>query len=390
MVSAIAKSEIQAKDICARIRSDDSWKRVVNVLDRRLQLFNSLSKEERLAIDLSSAWSEFGKSYFIYNRLLEDSKSKYNLQDYGSFKLSQKIIMPLRVIRACGQELFEEGLLPPAIPKNSSSVIDAKEFKLLVNKYSLLIDENDKNWVDIFNRAQNDNRISKYALSSMLFDATYNLRISNFPDEIKKYIWFPFHNIYKAGPDLFSKEFNFNKFDVDNDLILAKANDDLQEYYALEVTKIAKENAKVADAKAREKRVLEVRNGNIKVAQSCAEVAEGFIDKKHLGGALGLRLSEGFQDVYAKPTNAVYAGIGKVIGFNNDEITVVNSDAFRGEFFFVLRHDRSTLWFGKNVAINQNINFVGRYVDNTTVSISRGYTNSNFSSRVYEVLCLTN
>lgn len=386
----IAKEEEFAKLLCERIKSDALWKKVADALNERAKLVLSVSEKERRSLDLSvkiwkPVWDELQKIDGIYFRIRSERAEKF-----PDLRSVLELTRAVRVLRMCGEELFRDGLLPPVIGAYTTSVIDSDELKQRINSLSSELKSHDDMWLEI---ARNSQNMSAAAVEGRLISTTQNSGLFYPPDLVTKKVWFPMYYLYIGGDKLFANEFDYEKFKSDNDKEIASAVDELKRERQREAEREAREardrEMRLARAREREERIKKIRNGNIKIAQYCSEVSVALIPKDELRGDY---YSKDFREIYVRPTNKLYAGFGEIIDSDKTTITGLHKNWLPGKGVsgFLLRHNKDTLWLGNNIAYQNTINFVGRYVGNASISIRSGNDVIRVPLRVYDAICISN
>jgi hypothetical protein len=378
----ISREEDLARLSCERIKGDFVWKQVADAINERFKLTSSISENEQWPSHIfvgrySTSARELEKSNLIYLKIHEEFAAKA-----PGFRSNLAKTRAARVLRICGEDLFRQGLLPKA------ASVSPDEFKKKIDDLSSVLKKHDDTWIGI---ARDSRGQSAARVEEDLSAASYNANVDKKTrDGVIRYVWFPMHDIYKNGEALFASEFNYGAFKEDNDKAIISNNSELNKNRERSAQSDKDKENRLAQNKERELRINRIKNGDIKSAKSCAEVAVGLIGEKNLGGNYEMLLSKDFQDVHVKPTNEIYAGIGKTIDSDKSTITVLQSDEFRKkQFVFTLRHDKQTLWFGDKFALGGYLTFVGRYVDNMTVQMRQGNEMLKIQSRVYDVMCVS-
>lgn len=380
----IDSEEKQAQNSCERIKNDLFWKEIASTFNKRIDLYNSLPDDEK-------GLNEFGVGYDWYPDHFREIANAYDeLKKQHNDKKSnieQEMVGTrlIRTFRLCGDELIAKGLLPLKSPGKEQS----ERYKEKLTRSIEALQEYEMNAHKIATRAMTSGN-SETEIKSRIEGEFYNSRLDGGIIEILQVIEFPKYDLFEGGDNYFASTFDLNHLKANHEKRMAFITQLLNERRKGKANKLqAEQNEQIAN-KERQARIVKIKQGNISVAKSCVEVAVGLIGEKELGGNYEMALSKDFQDVYVKPTNKLYAGIGKIIDSDKSTITVLQSDAFSNkQFVFQLRHGNKTLWFGDKVAHGAYITFVGRYIDNATTLMRQGNNTLQMPSRVYDVVCVS-
>ena len=147
----IDRQEELARGVCERIKGDSVWKKVADGINERLKLVNDLSEKDDLPSSIYVEM-ELRKVVHIYNKIRYERLEKAK-QHFSALVATREA----RVLRSCGEELFREGLLPPA------EKISADQLRDKIADLSSKLKEHDDNWMDII-RCKNPARYLQFCL----------------------------------------------------------------------------------------------------------------------------------------------------------------------------------------------------------------------------------
>ena len=366
VLGRIRAEEEQAKAACARMKQDKFWVTVAEKLKQRTDIFYKLSpKDKALLLRNSSAISEIYEGEHFSVSLFPTSRRVFDSEVDNSRSLFNKAMIktrPLRVLRECKSDLITK------VPLHADNE----------RRYSEYINEDIK-FLETFDRNMKAalDTLSKEVLSSptALDESLFKQRVLvEHQSTFLNFVYFPYHLLVSNGNEkLFKREkINYDELlnDIDKDI----------------------DRIKLALGKtlAREQRVSKVKSGDISAAESCSEIAFGLIPKDRLSGTYNLVVSNDFQEVLVKPTNEIYAGIGKIVDSSDSAITLVQTEILANkQYVFQLKHDGKTRWFGDRIAHGSYVSFVGRYVNNATTTLQVGRDTVRLPLRVYDAICIS-
>lgn len=384
----IAQHDEHAKNSCERIKNDETWRKVADILNERLNYFNNLSETERRSIDLSvkswsDSWRELKKSPDIHSQIFEERVKKAPELNQALSKYTRLA----RVLKHCGEELFNSGILPPELPAYQPTSVSSDKVKERISALIYNLQEHDESWLAI---AKNVRKESPATVQGNLGDYSYNSRILDRSNSIANLFWFPMHDLYKDGDQFFAKQIDLDALSRDTKKTISTAEANLSRDKVRHAEDLKKKNNQALEAKERDSRIAAIKKGNLKIAKSCIEIAAALIPNDELGGNFDIALSKDFQDVHVQPTKKLYAGIGKVFDSEKNKISVLQSDEFRKkQFVFQLTHNERTIWFGEKFATGNYLTFVGRYIANENTVMRQGANSVEIPSRVYDLVCVS-
>lgn len=357
----IAAEEAEAKIACERMKQDPLWTKLSGKLRERTDVFYKLSsKEKELLLQNKSAIPNAYNS----GQSLFSVKNIYDSKEGDARRRFDKVIFqtkPLRVLRACKDNLI------PYVPLHANN---EGYYKKYISEDLKFLETFDKNLTAALESLSSDVLKSPDKLDESLYKLGV---LTEHRIGFLSFVYFPYHLLFSDGSEKLSRFVKYENLEKDIDKDIAKI-------------KVA-----LGQSSAREERVSNVKAGDTSSAKSCSEIAVGLIPKDRLGGNYDVAVSKDFQEVLVKPTNEIYAGVGKVLDSNKSVITVIQTEALQNkQYIFQLKHDGKTRWFGGNVANGNYVQFVGRYVDNSTTTLQQGMNPVKIPSRVYDVVCVSN
>lgn len=338
-----------SKEVCDIIDQDPTWNKII----QWRKAFNDLNDKYKKNIGRDSSdiqngfyiQREFG---YINQKIWNDVFDKCSIGICDTYKPQVRPTSQLLV--TCGEELYKNGKLFYRGKKEISEAIKAVE--------PCAKDENQCNGI----RSLDEDFYYPFA--------------------------FHLNNGAEKASELAGKREIFASFEKSLKKQEEKYKEDLVRLE--ESSKRDKERKKEGEIQSAQKaeRISKIKNGNLAAAKTIREVAEALIPGVEVvdfwGGYLYSR--DGIA-VYRTPTKKLYAFGGQLISYKGKQATTFNIDPVTGiKYAFILKFSDKTLWFKDRIDIGTNLYFVGRYVDNDTVSVKQGSNEFDVTARVYEVL----
>lgn len=371
--------EAAAKVVCERIQTEPLWSEIsqkLNALDvikheyRKQDLYLGYPATDTLASTAQQVDS-----------ILSDMR----YSDADALDRYHNQMLYFKILHKCGADLQRTGKIRVSneILQNISSG-NVEECIVQNNQYYdevMASDDSD---------AVKESYIASASACKDLFSHTYEA------------YRFPYQFLFAGGIEKFKEEVdalqnrtpNGETFLQATDQALVTAKVDLEKAIDSKKAKDSKQNAVQAQRNQAKSdtlaRINQIKNGNLSAAQNCQEVASALVNSQASNALGGAVISFDSQDVKLRPTSQIYATTASLISFeNNIGLTFDTNAASNQEYAFVLRMNAETLWFDQSkITFGKRLYFVGQYVDNDTVSLSRDGRDFNIKTRVYDVMCI--
>ena len=346
---APAKTLLTSEEVCALIDRDQTWNKTLQLTRASKEL---IDKYEKNAPDYG--YREFELKFENLTRGFDGINGKIwdDICMCDSFK--HRVRPAAQLLVTCGEELYKNGKL-----LFSGSDRDGKREQISKKIKELELCAKDESQCDYIIRSIGD------------FTYPFALHLPNGAEKLseaaEKYQLFSrFEKTLKEGEEDYKKKVGWQEKDN-------KRNEKINKEEKIEVAQ-------------KSQRISKIKNGNLAAAKNCTEVTEALIPKGELMGIVSIDSKA----VYLDPTKKLYASTGKLISYKGNRATTFDANPMTGEKYAFLKFSDKTLWFKDRLAIGSGLYFVGRYVDNDTVSMKQGMNEFDVTARTYEVLCASN
>lgn len=340
---APAKTLLTSEEVCALIDQDPTWNKIIQFVKAGRGITYNYKKhfKDPLAWYDDDGFKEsFGSRMGEFFRIDKEIESG---QDEMSHQAQSQLLV------TCGEELYKKGkLFGEYILLDDGSRIEA--LRMNIKRLEACV-------------KKDEFRCNYRVLSSFAYPLAFHL-----PNGAEKLA------------ELAEKDKLFSRFEE----TLKKGEKNYKKFAGIKEGDDEKEKIEIAQ---KSQRISKIKNGNLAAAKTCSEVAEALIPKGEVVSGFGYLISTDSKAVYRTPTKKMYASAGKLISYNGKQATTFDISPLTGEkHAFILKFSDKTLWFNDRLAIGTVLYFVGRYVDNDTVSIKQGTNEFDVTARVYEVL----
>lgn len=373
----VNKNEQVALKVCEIIEQDQVWGQAIS----KAQAIEKIIEEDQPNLKNRIAYGLTSFSRSAFEAAFEDNNAKATWKEIADYEIKQRF---LRVIRSCGYDLHKKGKF--------NFQMSEDKVPAFIEKIDACIKDNEKN----YNEVMTGPRFSDSSNAVKVERITYNSKCSDVFDQRGYYRFpFPFHLLIKGGGEKFIELVDTPKYkswSENSDRALAEAKERLKKKIADKGIREKKNTLELAQKKRDQEelnqRISKIKNGNIAAAKNCGEVAQALIPEGEVVRSFGYLVSTDSRAVYRTATKKLYASAGKLISYKGKQATIFGIDPLTNvKYAFILKFSDKTLWFADRLAIGTDLYFVGRYVDNDTVSIKQGSNEFDVTARVYEVLC---